>query len=542
MGAGDERSRVPLLIFSGITKLSDKDCRAQRNAKTDTTIKRGRRSYPRLADKPFSAFSAVLTMIEKGASVDAACARLPVWPDPGVRIFGEYIAPLHKGLLSWIHHAAGSYVTALRNDPFYQDTYHERATSGWRLRYAPSATDRPRELRIWGRSHIYMHHDQLVRELRIPYNGTAGRRHHPAEEIGFLAYVLATGKPVADDDRDAASPQRVRVVEVGCADGTLSVICDMTPEEADDAFSSTTAPLLDRLLSPPARNVGRDCLDCKIRDDCGLLRRAPGLLDLDGHGLPPRIWSVTAGRYHADCPAKAHFRALQLPDDPSTEEPAAIRQGRAVHAWLRDLHERRPLRPCSPGDLPTEPSRWEAGGYALDGAVAEQAAEMLRHHLRVCPLLGLPPESQVRCERSVVVEDRRANILALADVDMLYQRDGSWVYRELKTTSSAHPVPGPLLLWRYPQLALAVLLFESGAIPLGSGSAIELELLAPHGPDVRLIDPSSPRIREKARSVVRKGSAAWHEDDLYPPAPDERTCGACSYRYFCPSAIGASRT
>ncbi|SDJ39272.1 PD-(D/E)XK nuclease family protein [Nonomuraea jiangxiensis] len=557
-----ERDNAVIRIYSSSATTSPKSCPTYLAAKTDYSVKRSeRKKSSRFASMAFSPFSAVLELVENyQVPLDEAFSHLPLRGDAARDIAGELIAPLHEGLLAWTHDAVRNYLRALEEDRHLQAAVGLRPAGPWVRQYPSSdavVNSRTRELCAWGRGYIYRHGNDTVRELRIPAMGKAGAKRRADAELATAAHVLATGSCVDRDVVDrkrgpyrggkpfpllpftasspaAALPSRVRLVEIGCVDGLPQVLYDDTTEAAESFFISKAADTLSALHRPVTEIAGRDCLDCKIRSECRRLHSAPGFLDIRDSSHPRRIWSATTGRYFDDCPAKAHFRALSLPPDEESEKTAFVRRGDAVHAWLKRLHSRKPRRPCAPDDLPESPDSWSAGEWTLEGEHARHGAAMLAAHLEVCPFLDTAPDSIAYPEQTVAADDRHADVLIVADADLLYRRDGSWVYRELKTTAGDFVADGADLLTRYQQLALAVLLFKAGAIPAGPRSAVELELLTPVGPDIRVIDPNSTSVQERARDTIHGLTRRWHADEEYLPTPSEKACGRCSYQRWCP--------
>ncbi|MFG6195149.1 PD-(D/E)XK nuclease family protein [Nonomuraea sp. JJY05] len=557
-----EHDNAVIRIYSSSTTTSQKSCPTYLAAKTDYSVKRPeRKKLSRFTDVAFSPFSVVLDLVENHqVPLDEAFSRLPRRGDSARDIAGELIAPLHEGLVAWTHDAVRNYLRALEEDRQLQTATGLRPAGPWVRPYPPSdaiVNSRPHELCAWGRGYVYRHGDNTVRELRIPVMGKAGAKQRADAELATAAHVLATGSCVDRDVLDrrpgpyrggkpfpllpltapspaAALPSRVRLVEIGCVDGLSRVLYDNTTEAAGAFFVSAAAETLSALRRPVTETAGRDCLDCKVRPECRRLHSTPGFLNIRDSSHPRRIWSVTTGRYFKDCPAKAHFRALSLPPDEKSEKTAFVRRGDAVHAWLKRLHDRKPRRPCAPGDLPENPNSWSASGWTLEGEHARQGAAMLAAHLEVCPFLDVAPNSSAYSEQTVAADDRRADVLIVADADLLYRRDGSWVYRELKTATNDFVVDGADLLTQYQQLALAVLLFRAGSIPTGSHSAVELELLTPAGPDIRVIDPNSASVQERAREVIHGLTRSWHADEEHLPTPSDEICGRCSYQRWCP--------
>ena len=157
---------------------------------------------------------------------------------------------------------------------------------------------------------------------------------------------------------------------------------------------------------------------------------------------------------------------------------------------------------------------------------------MLAQHAAVCPLEGLDAGERVLVQHQVACYDPKSDLVIIAVPDLLYTRDGGWVWRETKT-SSRHLYEGEPLLRRYPQLALALVMIATGA--LGgelSRSRVEFELL--HADDLSFeeLDPSRPQIVSDAREVLASLARSWAEDSLYQAAPG-RHCHGCEALEWC---------
>ncbi|WP_083939667.1 PD-(D/E)XK nuclease family protein [Nocardiopsis chromatogenes] len=551
-------------IYSGSAYTTREECPKHVAAKADYAIKRSkRRESPLLADMAFEPLTAVLDLVEhRGYSVEDACAALPS-PADGPRILvNDRVRPPHEGLLAWTRHAARAYLDALAADEDRDGRQRTPAADPWVHQYLPGNGERPRELCAWGRRYTFHDNGETFRELRIPVLGSLERRQGDrTAKTAVEAFVLATGTPVDSDvlasepgrywggvpfpmrhpdgrsPEAAPGPRRVRIVEVSCLDSAVSPpLFEGDVSEAKAFYAAEGRGRLRTVVRADARVPGSDCVSCKVHPGCTALPSVQGLLGVSSKRRPRRTWSVTTGRYYEDCPAKAHFRELRLPTEAGVEYPAPVRQGHAVHAWLQRLHERRPFRPCTADDLPEDPGSWSAGQWLLEGEDARRATEMLAGHIEVCPLKDVSPITDVRMEQTLAAEDPEADVVVLAKADMLFHRDGSLVYHELKTSGSITPFGSRRLMWRHPQLALAVHLFARGVIEPGPMSTVELETLTPSGPDVRTIDPRSESAQARAAEVVHGLTAHWYGEERFPPAPDPKVCGRCPYQRWCPSA------
>ena len=170
-------------------------------------------------------------------------------------------------------------------------------------------------------------------------------------------------------------------------------------------------------------------------------------------------------------------------------------------------------------------------GYRLSDAERRLGAELLCHHAEVCPLRVVGSESEMRVEPRLVFDDTAADLLVLADPDLLYQDAGTWVWRETKTSGSDRPRRD--VLAAYPQLALAVRIIGNGLLRgAQAGGRVELELLRPGGVDLRIFDPYAPQTRVAAERVLREQVMDWHAEKLFEAAPGPE-CSTCEMAPWC---------
>lgn len=156
----------------------------------------------------------------------------------------------------------------------------------------------------------------------------------------------------------------------------------------------------------------------------------------------------------------------------------------------------------------------------------------MRHHAEVCPLQHVPSDGTVHVEPRLTWDDQQANVLVIAEPDLLYRDRDSWVWREVKTSGSDHR-RGTDLLAEYPQLALAVVVLARGELGgTRARSRVELELLRPSGVDLKVIDPYTPTVRRHAEAVVRDLVLRWRADDEFLPRPGAR-CTRCEVAKWC---------
>jgi hypothetical protein len=331
--------------------------------------------------------------------------------------------------------------------------------------------------------------------------------------------------------------ERVRIVEYGCADGSTVVLFDGTPAEAEALYRRHGQGRLREVVEASDARPGGSCAGCKLASVCTSLSRAPGLLGIVDADRARRTWSITNGRDYRVCPAKEHLRRLRLPRD-GEYGPDALR-GQAVHALLDELHEREPKRACTPADGPADPTDWGVGGWHVSGEQAELGVAQFLAHVSVCPL-PRPSEdrgiAEVRSESTITVHDTTADVIVVATPDLVYAQDGSWVWRETKTSRRDAVAATDHLMETYPQVALGVVLLAEGA--LGGDptfSRVELEILRAGGADIHLFDPGDSGEVARARDVVRQLASAWHGDDEHAPRPGPH-CSTCEVSRWCPAS------
>lgn len=384
------------------------------------------------------------------------------------------------------------------------------------------------ERTAWGRR--YASPDGLIREIWLLSVNSVKTR--TAAEIAEAAAVAATGvqatagfgAPYRPTRAGGALPQRVRVVAVGCGDGSRNVLADWDAEEAARQYARHAKPLLARVIEADRLNPGSACVDCEALSGCSEPPRIPFLFGTDRPSRTRRRRSVSVSdlRAHTGCPAKYHLtRVLHLKS--SEPESAAIRRGRAVDAWLNAQHSAR--RNCRAGLLPD----------ALPGLPAEEsgpALRMIAEHAALCPLDGLPQDEQVRVQPRLTAYDPELDAVVIADPDLLYSDAGGWVWRETKTAAS-RPWERRPLLESFPQLALAVLLMSAG-VPCGDlrRSRIELELLYQDGSACEELYPDDPETVDAARQVIASLAGPWASDETFT-ATAGHGCNGCEVLPWC---------
>lgn len=438
---------------------------------------------------------------------------------------------LHPGHLTYVEHAVRSFLDACADDAEHE---LRPVRPYW---VAQRENGKFWEMYAWWRR--YESADGRLREYRRLRHGEA-KASEPGE-IAIAVYVAVNGRRAAwprkwarafQPDGPAARPDRVRVVEVGLADGQVRVQFDGTAEEAEAYYAEHGHAYVARVVAGGRPAPGSSCVECKQFTACEAIPRRPGVLGLSSRAAPLRKVSVSDLRYHRACPAQGFLRALHLPR--SDEYGSAARLGQAVHGWIEKLHRRPGWPPCTVGDMPPEGANWTEGRWRVGDEDAIAGRDMLLHHVDACPFQDAALVQRVEPEALRVVHDTAAQAVILAKPDLLYLEDGSWVWRELKTTRKRRGRHEDLLD-TYPQLALAVALLAHGA--LGGdpdGSRVEVEVLRPDGSEPHVIDPADPGRQRKALSVLQRYAGPWREDETWGARPGPH-CRTCPVSRWCPS-------
>jgi hypothetical protein len=468
--------------------------------------------------------------------------------------FGQPGRPrAHQGLLNWTVSAISQYLAAREADQRSRQHDGLPAThpvaDTWVVRRELGRPD-PRgasiyEATAWGRR--YAAADGSVRDLWLLSLGAA-KADRPASEKAAAAHVLAYGvscagggsRPyqVVNDGRPdrpghGTLPSQVRVLDVGCGDGSRTTLVDWDRQQTDHHFAAEARPVLAQAVEAGPARPGSSCVRCKAISGCRVLPRTPDLLSVASgqRPLPRRSISAADLRSYDDCPAQYHL-ARQLKLRSSQPESAAIRRGRAVDAWLNDRHRVLPAEGCHLGPGAPGTSAWMSGTFSLPGREAEQSVRMLAQHEAVCPLDGLDAAEQVLVQHQVTCHDPASNLVWIATPDLLHTRAGGWTWRETKT-SSGRLYEGKPLLRQYPQLALAVLMLSAGVLGGDvSRSRVELELLNPDDATLEELDPSQPRVVEQAREVLGDLTGPLLQDQSFEPIPG-RACAGCEVLDWC---------
>lgn len=452
-----------------------------------------------------------------------------VSPDRALAALAGRKRPLHAGHRSYTEHAVVQYLAREAGHELVpvRDYWVVRRDNGLRW-----------ELYTWWRR--YRSADGTLRELRRLRH--AGARSSTPGEVAIAAYAAAFGAEASWPRRwkqpfaltgVPSPPRQIRIVEVGLDDGSSTVQFNGSPEDAKAYYDTYGAQQVQKVVRGGAARPGSACVGCKQLTGCAALPRVPGVLGLSARPAPLRKVSVSDLRYHAACPAQSYLRTLHLPKEAEYADSAKL--GQAVHDWLDRLHRRNGHPACSVADMPPLGVNWTTGRWQVSDADAAAGHAMLLHHVDACPFHDSGLIEEVDSEALRAVHDTAAQALVISKPDLLYREDGSWIWRELKTTRRRQR-HGEDLLDLYPQLALAVTLLASGALGGDpSGSRVEVEILRPEGSDPHMIDPTDPERLAKARSVLHGYAGPWRDDHVWPAQPGGH-CRQCPVSQWCVSA------
>ena len=522
------------LVRIGTRAADEGTCPARLAAKARPAMRPAQRSRARKPGMETFPLGPVMAAVD-----DVEFGGLP--RDQALDRFGGGSKPLHPGAIAWGRYAVGCYLDSDASTgtaaliPVQHYWVVQRARGG-----------RTWELYAWGRR--YESPDGTLREFRFLRYGIADSGKRDPAQVAIAAYSAAFGVPASwpnpwgdPFELTAADPKevrRVRVLEIGLAGGPAAVLFDGTPEEAEALYAEHARGPVRDITAGGSPQPGYGCADCKLVTACETLPRIPGVLGITDPAAPLRTWSVSNGRYYSKCPAQDHLIRLHLPRE-NEYDIAAVR-GQAVHAWLAETHAGSPRSACTVWDIPARPDDWISGTWRITGDQAVDGTRMLANHADLCPFHRRAQITEVRLEPELAFHDTAANTIIITKPDMLYLDDGAWVWREIKTRQRL-PAPGSDMLREFPQLALAVVLTAENAFGgKPSGARIELELLAPGGADVWLVDPNDPAEIAKARTVVHELAAPWHTDETAAAKPGPH-CGKCPVRRWCPDAQPGER-
>ena len=342
---------------------------------------------------------------------------------------------------------------------------------------------------------------------------------------------MRTAAQIAAKYPGPAEPSRVRVVEVGAGDGSVSVLFDGSPAQAEAAYAEHAKGIAGGLGDLDDVQPGFECSNCKVAGVCEGLVPVPGMLSQPDTGYASRSLSPSDLDRYRQCPAQWLMAAdLHLPR--ATEYTGAQSRGLLVHQWLETAHNR--SAGCREEDLPPPGHHIGLAAPMMSAEEYAVAYPFLRHHVATCPLAADGVEA-VEVETSMFGFDPSADVIAVAKPDLIYRIDDRLVVREFKTSSSLPSGGANQTYGQTHQVQFLLSMLSAGlAESYGSVEAtVEVEVLTPEGGEVYAWDLETPGLVPEARGDLALAVGEWHVDSTW----DTRTgahCEWCPVRQWCP--------
>ncbi len=395
---------------------------------------------------------------------------------------------------------------------------------------------KPRDLTAWGL--WYQSADGTTREVRRLRHQRARGDRDEDQAWAAVAAKLAVDGIRTDSTRRDPEPARVVVVEVGLGDGSVSVVADLSPEQARRFYQDVAMPRIKDLIAGVNPRPGRDCGQCRWLAYCPALTSVRGLLGQPGRGAYTRSVSASDLDRYAICPALHYGRdVIYLP--PEAAHSSAQQRGSAVHRWLQAAHQRDGHSACTEADLPRPGEGEPACPQVLTAEEYATAWPYLRQHVQHCPLQydGL---DYYQVEQSHYVYDPDADVVLAATPDLTFRAGATPVWREVKTTMRPLPADEEQALETYLAAAVNLVLLAEQVPNGGNGASgpvqgmVELEVLGPDDSRVYVLDATDEALVAKARRLLATAAYEWHTDTTFTPRPSH-ACTWCPVRRWCPS-------
>lgn len=326
-----------------------------------------------------------------------------------------------------------------------------------------------------------------------------------------------------------ATPSRIRVVEIGCKDGSTTIKFDGDAGDARTAFDAVARARAAEICEADHVVQSWECGDCKAAGSCAALPAVDGFLGQDARGVASRSVSPADLERYATCPAQWLMVKENLPGD-SEETPSSAR-GRIVHAWLATAHRRGTA--CTRADLPATDGAATIGDLSLTAEEYSTAKPFLLNHIDVCPLAG-DDCRLVSVEEAVRGYDHDAEVVVAMTPDLVYQRGESLVFHEVKTTQNP-PGSRDEALDAFLQVPFALRMLDSGVVAswhAGRGTA-ELEVVSAEGASVWTWQTTDAMDMLVAASRLELIANEWHTDITWQTRPSP-ACSWCAVRRWCP--------
>ncbi|MCW2752423.1 MAG: hypothetical protein JWR83_3533 [Aeromicrobium sp.] len=391
------------------------------------------------------------------------------------------------------------------------------------IRNEPSIGQPPRVLWAW--APLYSTEDG-VREIRRYRLGSA---HDEPDEKDLL--WAQTAAQVAAKYAGLPNPTRIRVVEIGGGDGSISVVFDGTPAQAESGYAERARGIAGELGDLDDVKPGFECSSCKVAGACEGLIPVPGMIGQPETGYASRSLAPSDLDRYRQCPAQWLLASdLHLPR--GTEYTGAQTRGLLVHQWLEAAHSR--AVGCREADLPAPGGDI---GLAADLMSAEEYAvayPFLRHHVTACPLAADSVEV-VEVETSMFGFDAAADVIAVTKPDLIYRIGDRLVVREFKTSSSLPSGGASQTYGQTHQVPFLISMLSAGVTETyaASDATVEVEVLTPEAGEVYAWDLEEPGLVTEARSDLALAAAGWHVDSTWETHTGDH-CEWCPVRQWCP--------
>ncbi|KAA1400270.1 PD-(D/E)XK nuclease family protein [Aeromicrobium ginsengisoli] len=379
-----------------------------------------------------------------------------------------------------------------------------------------------RTLTVWGP--LYRTEDG-VREVRRYRLGAAHvEPTHDDLLWTHTAAQVAAGYPSRD------TPVRIRVVEIGAADGSIAVLFDGTPDDADSEFSAEAKHVAGSLGDLGTAVPGSECASCKVAGACDALIPVPEVLGQPSKGYASRSVSPSDLDRYQRCPAQWFLADARVPRD--AEYSGAQTRGLLVHTWLETAHARGVG--CTVDDLPEPGGDIGLAATVMDADDYAIAHPYLRHHVSSCPL-ATDGVAYVASESAIHGFDHDAEVIPVTKPDLVFRIGDRLVAREVKTTATL-PAGGADDVYA-DNLQVPFLLAMLGAgVAEANGcttATVEVEMLTPGTSEVYAWDLEEPELAEAVRADVAAAARDWHVDAEWHTQPGPH-CAWCPVRQWCP--------
>ncbi len=387
--------------------------------------------------------------------------------------------------------------------------------------------------------------DNSIREFRFLKYSKAGLNLPNDVKIGVALRILADGVTHSESnwniERDPVSKinqnlARVRIREIGCLDQSVALIVDLTPEEARNWFEQKTLSIVKERINGGLAQPGSNCRSCKANTCCPTLATQPGILGITTYAPWPKSYSPSKLNIYRKCP-RQYFLIEELGLRTLNDSTSQSQQrGLLVHKWLEKAHNRNIK--CKVSDLIIGDKLGEiCQELAWSKQELEISKDYLNQHINNC---SIDSDTKVATEVEIIAFDTDSDITIGTRPDILYVKNNTLFWRELKTTNNIKDIENDLFFDIYPQLPLAVKLASNDCVPknilntLGTFTniVVELELISPDNHKVITWDCHNPKVLNKAWSTLAEQVDNWASDTLFAPSTNP-PCNWCKVKDFC---------